>query len=274
MDEKTVRKMTRIELLGVPVDVCPPEKLEEEILEILKKDGHKQIVFLTIWDLLRARNKKKDFGDCLRDADLILPVSKSILKGARFLKLDVPVRYNPFNTVIQILNTLDHHYKSVYLLGGRKKTVQKAEHNVRDTFRQLRIVGRYVGYFPKSSEPDVVQAIRKASPSLVIVSEGIKEKNLWSYHRREKFSSSIFLYYKDCLGIFAGRIRRVSEKTFAAGKEVWTEIAHKPGKIFLIFPFTWYKILLIFTFLFCRKPKNGKDEVYHVASLEKKREQI
>ena len=263
--------MTRIELLGVPVDVCRPENLEAEIMKILEKPGTKQIVFLTIWDLLKARNKKKDFGDCLRNADLILPVSKSILKGARFLKLEVPVRYNPFNAVIQILNTLDHHYKSLYMLGARKKTLQKAEHNVHDTFRGLKIVGRYVGYFPKSTEDAVVQAIHKASPSLVIVSEGIKEKNLWAYHRRDRFSSSIFLYYRDCLGIFAGRIRRVSEKTFDAGKEIWNEIGHTPLKVFLIFPYMWYKILLICTRLF-RKNKTGEAGIYHVESLEKKTE--
>lgn len=264
--------MTRIELLGVPIDVCRPEYLEDEIMRILEKPGHKQIVFLTIWDLLKARNKKKDFGDCLKSADLILPISKSILKGARFLKLEVPVRYNPFNAVIQILNTLDRHYKSLYLLGARKKTVQKAEHNVHDTFRNLRIVGRYVGYFPKSAEENVVQAIFKASPSLVIVGEGIKEKNLWSYHRREKFSSSIFLYYKDCLGIFAGRIRRVNEKTFEAGKEIWSEIGHNPSHIFLIFPFIWYKLLLVCTRLFGNKKNKGESGVYHVESLEKKPE--
>ena len=151
--------MTRIELLGVPIDICRQEELEGEVMKILEKPGPKQIVFLTVWDLLKARNRKKDLGDCLRNADLILPISKSIIKGARFLKLDIPVRYNPFNAVIQILNTLDHHYKSLYLLGAHKKTVQKAEHNVHDTFKNLRIVGRYVGYFPKSAETDVVQAI-------------------------------------------------------------------------------------------------------------------
>ncbi|MBP3773055.1 MAG: WecB/TagA/CpsF family glycosyltransferase [Treponema sp.] len=262
--------MTRIELLGVPVDVCRPEHLEEEIMRILEKPGTKQIVFLTIWDLLKARNKKKDFGEALRNADLVLPISKSILKGARFLKLEVPVRYNPFNAVIQILNTLDYHYKSLYLLGARKKTVQKAEHNVHDTFRNLRIVGRYVGYFPKTVEDNVVQAIYKASPSLVIVSEGIKEKNLWSYHRRDRFSSSIFLYYRDCIGIFAGRIRRVSEKTFDAGKEIWNEIGHNPLCLFLVFPYIYYKMLLVFYRLF-RKDKMGKEAgIYHVDSLEKK----
>ena len=68
--------MKRIELLGVPVDICQPEEIEEVFLKILDKSGTKQIVFLSIWDLLKAKNKKKELSACLETADLILPVSK------------------------------------------------------------------------------------------------------------------------------------------------------------------------------------------------------
>ena len=243
----------RISLLGVPVDICSPENLENEILELLAKPGTKQIIFLSIWNLLRARHKG-DYADAIKNADLILPVSKSILKGARFLKLDVPVRYNPFNAVIQILGILDAHYKSLYLFGSNKKTLSKAEHNIRDTFRNLRIIGRYVGYYPKNVENDIVEAIFKAQPSLVLLSDGIKEKNCWAYRRRNRFSSSIFLYYKDSFGIFSERVKRVSEKTFDKGHEIWFEIIHNPFKIFLIVPYIWYVLCLFWTKLF-RKNK-------------------
>ena len=242
----------RISLLGVPVDICPPEDLENEILELLAKPGTKQIIFLSIWNLLRARHKG-DYAETVKNADLVIPVSKSILKGARFLKLDVPVRYNPFNAVIQILGILDSHYKSLYLFGSNKKTLSKAEHNIRDTFRNLRIIGRYVGYYPKNVENDIVEAIFKAQPSLVLLSDGIKENNCWAYRRRNRFSSSIFLYYKDAFGIFSERIKRVNEKTFDKGHEIWVEVFHNPFKIFLIIPFIWYDLCLIWYKLFKKK---------------------
>ena len=242
----------RISLLGVPVDICSPENLENEILELLANPGTKQIIFLSIWNLLRARHKG-DYGDAIKNADLIIPVSKSILKGAKFLKLDVPVRYNPFNAVIQILGILDSHYKSLYLFGSTKKTLSKTEHNIRDTFRNLRIIGRYVGYYPKSVENDIVEAIFKAQPSLVLLSDGIKEKNCWAYRRRNRFSSSIFLYYKDAFGIFSERVKRVSEKTFDRGHEMWFEVMHNPFKVFLIFPYIWYVLSLVWYRLFKKK---------------------
>lgn len=244
--------INRISLLGVPVDICSPENLENEILELLANPGTKQIIFLSIWNLLRARHKG-DYGDAIKNADLIIPVSKSILKGAKFLKLDVPVRYNPFNAVIQILGILDSHYKSLYLFGSTKKTLSKTEHNIRDTFRNLRIIGRYVGYYPKSVENDIVEAIFKAQPSLVLLSDGIKEKNCWAYRRRNRFSSSIFLYYKDAFGIFSERVKRVSEKTFDRGHEMWFEVMHNPFKVFLIFPYIWYILSLVWYRLFKKK---------------------
>lgn len=240
--------MERISLVGVPVDICEPENLEHEVMEILAKPGTKQIIFLSIWDLLKAR-KRGDFADCVKSADLVLPISKSILRAAAFLKKPVPVRYNPFNAVIQILSVLDSHFKSIYLLGSSKKTLTKVEHNIKDTFPTLKIIGRYVGYFPKAAEGDIIQAIFKSQPDLVLISDGIREKNCWAYRRRNQFSSSSFLYYKDAFGIFSERVRRVNERTFDKGLEFFTEIAHNPFKIFYIlrlFLFSlvvlWYKL--------------------------------
>lgn len=234
----------RIDVCGVPVDILQPENLEQEILEILAKPGTKQIMFLSVWNLLKARGKN-DYAEALENADLIIPVSKSILRGAKFLKRNVPVRYNPFDAVISILSVLESHFKSLYLLGGAKKTLMQAESNLRATYPELHIVGRCVGYFSKQSEEPVIQAIYKAQPSLVLVSEGIKEKDLWSYHRKNQFSSSIFLYYKDAFGIFSSRIQRVNPKTFEKGHEMMVEVAHNPFKIFMIFPFMWYNLVLL-----------------------------
>lgn len=239
----------RVNLIGVPVDICRPEEMEQEILEILAKPGTKQIVFLSVWNLLKARGKS-DYASCVKNADLVIPISKSILRGAKFLKKSVPVRYNPFEAVIQILSILENHYKSLYLLGSTKKTLLKAESNLRDTFPNLQIVGRCVGYYDKKSEENIVQAIYKSQASLVLVSEGIKEKDSWAYKRRNSFSSSIFLYYKDAFGIFSERIKRINPKTFEKGNEIFVEVAHNPFKIFLIFPYLWYLLTLLFYRLF------------------------
>ncbi|MBR1912768.1 MAG: WecB/TagA/CpsF family glycosyltransferase [Treponema sp.] len=242
----------KIKLLGVPVDVCPPQDFEKTIMDLLEKEGSKQIVFLSVWDLLKAR-RKNSYAECVRNADLVIPVSKSIISGAKFLKKDVPYRWNPFETVINIMTVLETHYKSIYLLGGRKKTLMAAEKNVRNTFGNLQIVGRYVGYYPKSVEHDVISAIYKASPSLVLMSAGVRERDCWFYNHRENFDHSIFLYFNDVVDIFSERKKHVSKSVFEKGNEIWGEIMRNPLKTFLIFPFIWYRLLLVWYRLFVKE---------------------
>lgn len=239
----------RIEILGVPVDVCQRTELEGKILDLMEKEGPSQIIFLSIWDLLKARGKN-EFADCVRNADLILPISKSILNGARFLKKTVPVRYNPFDATISILGLLENRYKSFYIFGGRKKALVEAEKNVKKTFKTLGVVGRYVGYYKAGAEDGIIEAIRKSSPSLVLLSEGVKGRELWPYHNRDKFTTSIFMYYRDAVGIFGRRIKRINPRTFEKGHEIWNEIIKNPLKLFLLFPYAWYIILLIWVRLF------------------------
>ena len=104
----------RIKLLGVPVDVCSKQDLEEKILQLLEKKGPSQISFITIWDFMKIRCKN-EYAESIRNADLILPISKSILSGAKFLNKTVPFRYNPFDAFISILSILESRYKSFYI---------------------------------------------------------------------------------------------------------------------------------------------------------------
>lgn len=247
----------RIELLGVPVDVVKPENMENLLFQLHEQAGIKQIIFLSIWDLLKAR-RSSTYLNCLKNAALILPTSKSIVKGAKFLKLDVPERYNPFTTIISFMTSLETRYKSLYLLGGRKGSLRDSEKNIRATYPGLQIVGRCVGYFSKNVEKDVISAIYKANPSLVLASDGIPKGERWIYDRRNQFGSSIFIYNKDILNIFSLRKKRVSKETFQRGNEIWHEVFHNPIKIFLIFPYFWYKLLLLCTRLFKRNKSHKK----------------
>ena len=244
-----MNECTRIEVLGVPVDVVKPENLEDVIFSLYEKAGTKQIVFLSIWGLLKAR-RNDVYMQCLKNAALVLPVSKSIVKGALFLKRQAPVRYNPFSTIISILTFLESRYKSIYLLGGKKSSLMDSERNIRATYPGLQIVGRYVGYYPKSVEKDIISAVYKSNPALVLIGDGIRHGETWAFENRNQFGTSFFVYYKDVLDILSVRKKRISKETFEKGHEIWTEVIRNPLKIFLIFPFMWYKFLLLIWRLF------------------------
>ena len=249
--------LERIEVAGVPIDILPPDGLESALVELLSKDGPKQIIFLSIWGLLKAR-KKSEYANCVKNADLIIPVSKSILKGASFLGYTKPYRYEPFDTVISILTILEKYGKSLYLLGGTKKTILRAERNVHITYPGLQIVGRYIGHYHKRMEQDIVSAIYKSSPALVLLSDGVIGRDCWFSVRREKFRSGLFLYYKDAVSIFAKKKKHISKVSFDRGGELYDELFHNPLKIFRFFSYLFYWCILLRERSEIRKQKSNE----------------
>ena len=234
----------RIKVLNVPVDSYEPDMAGAVITRLLENGEHNQIVFLSLRGLLRAR-RDPEFMRCLRDAALILPVSLPIVRGARFLGAGSPSLINTFEHTIRILSVIEKVKGSVYLLGARKAVLEVAEENLRGSFHEIRVVGRFYGYFPKSVEGDIVTAIKKSAPSMVLVGSGVPGKDKWILKHRKDLNPGISLWGGNCFEIFAGREKQVSRRLHAAGLGVLSGITRRPWRLAMIFPYFYYLVLLL-----------------------------
>jgi N-acetylglucosaminyldiphosphoundecaprenol N-acetyl-beta-D-mannosaminyltransferase len=234
----------RIKVLDVPVDSFEPDMTGVVIPRLLENGQHNQIVFLTLRGLLRAR-RDPEFLRCLRDAALVLPVSLAIVRGARFLGTGNPSLINSFEHTIRILSVIEKAKGSVYLLGARKAVLEVAEENLRGSFHGIRVVGRFYGYYPKSVEGDIVTAIKKSAPSMVLVGSGVPGRDKWILKHRKDLNPGISLWGGNCFEIFAGRERQVSRRLHAAGLGVLSGITRRPWRLGGIFPYLYYLVLLL-----------------------------
>jgi N-acetylglucosaminyldiphosphoundecaprenol N-acetyl-beta-D-mannosaminyltransferase len=236
----------RISFLNVPVDTYTKDTAIDKIKEILTSpDGQNhQIVFLDLKKLLKVRRNREYFR-CLRTATLILPTSKAIIKGAHFQRKQELTRFNHFEFIIRLLSAADELKKSVYILGGRKEDLEKVESNLRTSFPNMQIVGRYTGNFNKEIEKNILVAIKKASPSFVIIGSGIKKPDLWIIKNRDLVNPSIFVDAGNCFEIFSGRQKKVSDTLFKMGLESMQGFLKRPWKIFKLFPYIYFKLLVL-----------------------------
>ena len=179
------------------------------------------------------------------NADLVIPISKSIVSGAKFLTGKKPLRYMPFYFVISLLTALEKREYPLYLLGGKKQTLKKAEKNIHATFPRLNIVGRFEGRIRKKEEPALLEAIRKSSPCLLLVGKGIKGNELWIARNGSRLNTGIRLWCSDLFEVFAEKKRRPSDKVFERGLEGIGFCFRNPLLFFRIFAYFRYKILLL-----------------------------
>ena len=242
-------KVKRIKILDVPVDVVDPDMATRAVAELMDNGQNNQIVFLSTRGLLRAR-ADAELARCLREASLVLPVSRALVWGGRFLGAGEPSLFNRFEFVIRALSLVEKAKGSVYLLGARKRTIEIAEENLRGSFHDIRVVGRYYGFFPKTIEASIVTAIKKSSPHLLLVGTGIVGREKWILRHRKELNPGISLYAENCFEVFAGEEKQVSKKLHAAGLGALSGFWRRPWKAAAVFPFLWYLVLLVVTKVF------------------------
>lgn len=239
-----IPNVKRIRVAGIPVDHVSEENFEEIALFLSESEEFHQIIFLSLWDLLRAR-RDKEFRLCVERASLIIPVSRGILAGARFLRKTVPARYMPFDFVIRMLGALETRGRSLYLLGAKNQDLRNVDQNLRQTFPGIKVVGRYTGYYPRAMERNIITAIKKASPHFVLVGPGIRGKDKWIYRNKKEFSRGVFLWNSPVMEIIAGRRRKVSREAFRKGREFLPELARRPWRVFRCLLYAYYGLLLV-----------------------------
>jgi N-acetylglucosaminyldiphosphoundecaprenol N-acetyl-beta-D-mannosaminyltransferase len=234
----------RIELLKIPLDILPRDKLEEVVFTLLNDSEGKNIVLLSIWDLLYARHNL-EYREYVKSAALVIPISKSLVRGARFLTGKTPDRYMPFNFIIALLTILEKRERTIYLLGGKNSVLAKAERHIRDTFPKLRIIGRFPGHFKKHNEDTLIQIIRKSAPSLLLVNDGVPGSERWIARSNARLNAGLRLWVSDIFDVFAKRKSRPSKIMFDNGLEWIGFCFQKPLRFFRIFSYIYYNILLL-----------------------------
>ena len=241
----------RIVLLRAPIDIVSPEELPEVINNLIpnEKAGYeaqekRNIVLLSLWDLLRAR-RNNEYREYLYNAALVIPISKSLVSGARFLTGKKVYRYMPFKFVISLLSILEKREYPLFLRGGKSHILKKAEKNIRSTFPGLKIIGRCEGKIRKQEEPAVIEAIRKSSPSILLAGKGVRGKELWIARNSNRLNSGFRLWCSDLFEVFADKKHRPSDAVFEKGLESIGYCFKNPLKFFRVFLFIYYNLLLL-----------------------------
>jgi N-acetylglucosaminyldiphosphoundecaprenol N-acetyl-beta-D-mannosaminyltransferase len=233
----------RITVTGIPVDNLRDEAFEDTVYALAEGREVRQVVFLSLWNLMRAR-RDKEFRHCLENA-LVIPISKGIQKGAKFLKKEVPARYMPFDFMIRFFAALEARGRSLYILGCRPAQLRGIEQNLKQTFPGLKIVGRYTGYYPKSKEQDICTAIKKASPHCVFIGSGIRGKEKWVGRHISRFSPGVFIWSAQVMDIISGKKTKVSRETFQRGLEFVPGLLRHPWRVLRGAVYLYYAFLLV-----------------------------
>lgn len=224
------RVAARTSILGVPVDPLTLDEALEQARALLEGEEHQQLITISMENLSRARSDP-EYSRAVRQAPLVLPVSATLEKASVALGGPAVHASVPFDLVIRLLGVADEAGAAVYLLGARKEHLERAEKNIKTSFPRLRLVGRYAGFYPPRVELDIITAIRKSGPRLILVGSGVPGAELWALRHRKQLTPGLSLWVGDCFEVFAGARRQISRATYRAGLESYAGWPARPWRL-------------------------------------------
>lgn len=243
------RAIERARVIGIPVDNIRYDDLSEAVDCMTRRKKPSQIAFVRSWDILRARHSKT-YREALEQCALVIPVAKGIVRSAKFLGYGDVARHLPFQFVVRLLSVLEEKGGSVFLLGSTPSRLSRVEQNIRETFPRVRIVGRHEGGFSEGAGKNILLAIRKAEPSLLLTGRGIRKGDLWLYFHQLQLPGSIAIWSGESFDIMSGRRRPASQRAFAGGREDLGYLIKRPWRGLRFFGYLWFGLLLLFFRLF------------------------
>jgi len=246
----------RIHILGIPVDVVSDDALPGVIESFYSLKDHRQIVFLDFHELMRCRYRKER-REAVTRAALVIPVSSLIVKAARFLHQDVPPLRHTYPFIIRLLGILEQKNKSLYLLGSNMRGVRLAESALKATFPGLQIVGRYAAHFPGEREKDVITAIKKASPTLLLAGRGLKKQHLWLSAKCNRLSPGLSIWEQNCFDVFSGKRPKPDDRSTARFFQGFGNTLIRPWRFMRIFRYMYFYILILIERIRLPKQSSG-----------------
>lgn len=233
----------RLIFTKIPLDHVDEESLEFVVQELVSQNRNHHIVLLDFPGFMKAR-RNADYRALLNSASLIIPVSRTLQRGYRYIrKTELPV-YMAFDFVIRLLGILEKHGWSAYLFSSRPNDLARATGNLRTSFPGLKIIGRHAGYYSAELEEDIILAIRKASPTLLLAGKGVPSREGWIRKNIDRLNPGLYLWCRDCFDIFCGNKPRPRRKPWERGLDGLQGAVSKPWRFFRVFLYLYYWILL------------------------------
>lgn len=206
----------KIYLLGIGVNVLDRKEIAQVILEFSKGDSIRTAYYLNA-HCANLAFVDAEYMSILNKSDLVYAGGQGIVWASRFLGEPLPERVNILDFFDYLTKGLIDKGINIYLLGGEKATVNKAEKTLKK--KGLNIVGYRDGFFGQEEERDIITEINSLSPDILMVGMGVPKQEKWIYNHLNELDVRLCWAVGGVFKIFSGELKRPPRWIINAGLE-------------------------------------------------------
>ncbi len=198
--------MSKVDILGVQVDVIDTEGLHRAIAESIRAGRRDVYAYVNIHAVNIARADDR-FRRFLNHAHVVYCDGEGVRLGGKVLGYHLPPRVVLTYWIWDLCALCERENFSVFFLGSTEQFVREAVERVRRRFPALRVAGWHHGYFAKKGKEsdEVIERVTQARPDILIVGFGMPMQEFWIEENLERLRAHVILPAGSVIDYAAGR---------------------------------------------------------------------
>ena len=207
----------RIELFEIPVDNLSKEETLSYINAIFNDNTPHYAVAINPEKIMKAY-KDEELLNIIKKSDLNFVDGVGVIFAARhFKRVKIKERITGIDLFTEILKLAEKGGYSVFFLGSKEESIQRAIQNIEMNFPNLKIAGYSNGYF--QNEDAVVEKIKNSKADILFVGMGSPKQEKFIYRNINKFGVKFAMGVGGTFNVYAGEFKRAPEFIQKTGLE-------------------------------------------------------
>lgn len=224
--------MTRVEVMGLPVDSLTAGETVQRILEHVQSgSGCLQHVVLNAAKVVEAHSNP-ELRAAIEGCDLVNADGMSVVWASRFLGNPLPERVAGVDLMERLVAAAAQVGSSIYLLGARPEIVEEVARRLQALHPSLRIAGKQHGYWQPEEEQRVVDDIASSDAHMLFVAMPSPRKEQFLAAHKEAMAVPFVMGVGGTFDVIAGHTRRAPGWMQRAGLEWGYRLIQEPRRMF------------------------------------------
>jgi N-acetylglucosaminyldiphosphoundecaprenol N-acetyl-beta-D-mannosaminyltransferase len=194
-------------VLGCRVDALGSSQALDRIVELAQGAEPSLVVTLATEMVVHAQRDER-FRSVVETSALSLCDTIGVMYAARLQGVHLPGRVTGVDLIDPLCARFARAGLSVYFLGGRGDTSERAAANLKASYPELSIAGARDGYFPPAEDAAVAAAIAASGARVLFVGLGSPRQELWLAEHLEETGCSVGIGVGGSFDVLAGNVER------------------------------------------------------------------
>lgn len=175
--------------------------------------------------------KNKKYSKIINKADVIYPDGWGPVIASKFFSEKMTSRINVGDFIFDLFKTIEKMGIRIYILGGKRKTLQKSIDNIKWKYPTIKISGYHHGFNLTQNTAQIIKKINASKPNIVFVGLGIPKQEVWIDSNWKLLPNAVYMGVGSVFEYVAGKSRAPIWMRNSGFEWVY-RLAQEPSRLF------------------------------------------